>query len=88
MAAPHHFVHLVMKLRAEAVRTRMNRAASPHHRIVSGKSGTGGNRAAPRAPGRAPDGSAAGLVADGGVGSPGAPHRSLPSRSRCNPVMW
>ena len=41
MAGPHHFVHLVMKLSAEAVRTRMPSGASPHHRIVSEKSGIG-----------------------------------------------
>ena len=56
MAAPHHLVHLVMRLDAEAVRTRVNSAASPHHRIISGKSGIGVERAAPRTPGRAPDG--------------------------------
>ena len=38
MLASHHFVYLVMKLGAEAVRTRVNSGASPHHRIVSAKS--------------------------------------------------
>ena len=88
MAAPHHFVHLVMTLSTKAVRTRMNRAASPHHRIVSGKSGIGVERAAPRTTGRAPDGFGCRLGRGRREGSPALPHRSLPSRNRCNPVMW
>ena len=39
MAGSHHFVHLVMWLSAQAVRTRMNSGASPHHRLVSVTSG-------------------------------------------------
>ena len=82
MAAPHHFVHLVMRLSAEAVRTRVNSGASPHHRIVSGKSGIGVDRAAQLTPRGHRMGSAAGPGADGGEGSPAAPHRSLPSQNR------
>ena len=56
MAGSHHFVHLVMRFGAEAVRTRMPSGASPHHRIAFGKSGIGVERAAQLTPGRAPDG--------------------------------
>jgi hypothetical protein len=79
MAWSHHFVHLVMKLSAEAVRTRMNSAASPHHRIVFGKSGIGGDQATPRAPGRAPDGFAyrAGRGRRGGLAGGSSPLPTL-----------
>jgi len=39
MLVSHHIGHLVMKLRAEAVRTRMDSGASPHHRMIFGGSG-------------------------------------------------
>ncbi len=37
MLASHRIVHLMMTLNAEAVRTRVNSGASPHHRIVFAK---------------------------------------------------
>jgi hypothetical protein len=39
MAGSHHFVHLVMRLSAEVVRTRMDSGASPHHRMIFCESG-------------------------------------------------
>ena len=40
MLGSHHIVHLVMRLRAKAVRTRVNSGASPHHRIVFREDGS------------------------------------------------
>ena len=39
MLGAHHIELLVMTLRAEAVRTRMDSGASPHHRMIFGGSG-------------------------------------------------
>ena len=88
MVAPHHIVHLVMKLGAEAVRTRVNSGASPHHRIVSAKSENTVPLAAPLA-----------SVGQGHVvgtrsgqhakeGLPVAHHRFFSRTLKNDPVMW
>ena len=55
MAGSHHIVHPVMRLDAEAVRSRMNSGASPHHRIVFAESEITAARAGPEAPSPAAD---------------------------------
>jgi len=87
MAGHHHFVHLVMTLDTEAVRTRVNSGASPHHRIVSGKSRNTGEEAAQPAPVPPGMGSAPGRGA-GQEGSPMAHHRFQPATLKNDPVMW
>jgi hypothetical protein len=52
MAGPDHFVHPVMRLTAEAVRTRVGSGASPRHRVEAGglQEGAGTGPAVPTCP--------------------------------------
>jgi hypothetical protein len=88
MLGSHHFVHPVMRLDAEAVRTRMNSGASPHHRIVSAKS----ENTVPLRPqsrlGPAGDGRGIGSGHHGEESSPVAHHHFLSRALENDPVMW
>ena len=88
MLAPHHIVHLVMKLGAEAVRTRVNSGASPHHRIISAKSGKHGPADRITRLGTAGDGLDSGSGQHGKEGSPVAHHRFFSRTLKNDPVMW
>src|SRR5216117_2045718 len=89
MAGSHHFVHLVMKLSAEAVRTRMPSAASPHHRIVFGKTGNWVEGAARLASSPAQDwpGTGAGEARPGDLAGGSSPLFTTQSQKRSGDVV-
>jgi hypothetical protein len=78
-----------MNLHAEVVRTRMDSAASPHHRIVSRKSGNGVDKAAQPAAGAARDGFGgwAGRSCPGGSGAGSSPRPPLPEPVQSGDVV-
>ena len=77
-----------MTLDTEAVRTRVNSGASPHHRIVFGKSGNTGEETAQLAPGAVRDGLGTRAGGHGREASPMAHHRFQSATLKNNPVMW
>ena len=88
MLASHHIVHLVMNLDAEAVRTRVNSGASPHHRIDSAKSEKHGPAGRTTRLGPVGDGPGIGSGQHGKEGSPVAHHRFFSRTLKNDPVMW
>jgi len=88
MLGSHHIVYPVMRLDAEVVRTRMNSAASPHHRILSAKSEDTVALAAPLASVRLGTDSASARDSKAREGSPVAHHRFRSRTRKSDPVTW
>ena len=88
MLGSHHIVHLVMRLDAKAVRTRVNSGASPHHRIVSAKSEKHGPAGRTTRLGAAGEGPGTRSGQHGKEGSLVAHHRFFSRFLKNDPVMW